>query len=158
MPWLAAEMTRESHLVHCKERSQEHRGKGVGGEGEGGGLVCGKLDQTERTELQGAGRGVVLLTEVTAGRVAPGPGLLTCLCRSGWRPGQGWPSPKVGNSCFDLCWWRGCCSVGKRARLCYRKPGFYWQGHSTPSPHRPPEQARVGKHRLAVPAGARLSE
>lgn len=47
--------------------------------------------------------------------------ILTCLYHSGWRPGQGWPCPKVGSSCFCLCWWRGRCSVGNRGQvLCHR--------------------------------------
>lgn len=48
---------------------------------------------------------------------------LTCLCRSGWRPGRDWPSPKVGNSCFGLCWWRGRYSVENEGQeWSHRKP------------------------------------
>ena len=91
-----------------------------------------------RTELQGEGRGSGPLTDVTAmkggsgERGRQGPGLLTCPCHSGWRPGQGWPSPRVGNSCFDLCWWRGHCSVGNKEQGCVQKARVcYGPGHST---------------------------
>lgn len=76
------------------------------------------LDRASGTP--GSGRRV-LLTDVTAGSGSGGmtgraQACSTCLCHSGWRPGQGWPSPGVGNSCFGLCWWRGRCSVGKKGK------------------------------------------
>lgn len=85
--------------------------------------MCGKLDWTElgRDSREQEGRGCCWQMS-PLGEAAPreygrqGPGLLTCLCHSGWRPGQGWPSPKVGNSYFDLCWWRGRCSVGNKGQ------------------------------------------
>lgn len=87
-------------------------------------LVCGKLDWTEpgRNSREQGGGGAADRRprgeEAPRERGGQGPCLFTCLCRSGWRPGQGWPSPKAGSSCFGLCWWRGRCSVGKEGQGC----------------------------------------
>lgn len=84
-------------------------------------VLARRLDWTEPGRNSGSGRRV-LPTDGHRWGVArghgcrQGPGLLTCLCHSGWRPGQGWPSPGGEFLSLGLCWWRGRCSVGKKGK------------------------------------------
>lgn len=48
--------------------------------------------------------------EGNRGRGNPSSGMIRLSLSFVWRSGQGWATPKGGNSCIDLCWWRGRCS------------------------------------------------
>lgn len=159
-PWLAAEMTRESHLVHCKERRRSTGkgwggmgwGEGNGGRGEGRRSGVWKADQTERTEPGSrAGRGA---DSGHCGEVAPGAAAHLSL--PFWM--EAWPRLALSKSGEFLLRFvlveRTLFCGGDRAG--YRKPVFAPRAHSTPSPTSP--RAGPGWEQRLLFLGARLSK